>query len=178
MTDTATKNRREYSRVDVYIPLGCRLLDKEEHGLVKARLSAEVMLADFKLLPAASNNPQLESVQLLNQKLDMIIKMVGLQYEGFHALPFKFVSLSGKGLKFSSSERYSPGDILECKMMLNLNQSTAIYAYGEVLRVGIQGSSYFVTLSFTAMDQTIQDKIVQFVFDTERELIRKRRGQD
>jgi hypothetical protein len=176
MADSTTKtgNRREHSRVDVYIPLECRLLDKEEHGLVKSRISADVMLADFKLLPPLENHPRIESLKLLNQKLDMIIKMVGLQCEGFHSLPFKFVSLSENGMKFSSQKCYSLGDILECKMILTLH----IYTYGEVVRVGSQNNGYFINVLFTAIDHTIRDKIVRFVFETERETIRQRKGDD
>ena len=148
-----TENRREYSRVDVYIPLECRLLDKEEHGLVKSRISADVMLADFKLMPPLENHPQMESLNLLNKKLDTIIKMMGLQSEGFHSLPFKFVSLSGNGMQFSSQQCYSLGDILEFKMILTLQQSAAIYIYGEVVRVGSQSNGYFINVRFTAIDR-------------------------
>jgi hypothetical protein len=173
-----TGNRREYSRVDVYIPLECRLLDKEEHGMVKSRISADLMLADFKLMPPLANHPQIESLNLLNQKLDRIIKMFGLQCEGFHSLPFKFVSLSGNGMKLSSQQSYSLGDILECKMILTLHQSAALYTYGEVIRVGSQSSGYFINVRFTAIDHTIRDKIVRFVFETEREMIRQRKMDD
>ncbi|TSA46850.1 MAG: PilZ domain-containing protein [Deltaproteobacteria bacterium] len=180
MADSTIKrgSQREYSRVDVYIPLGCRLLDKEEHGQVKSRISADVMLADFKLMPPLGNHPQIASLDLLNQKLDEVIKMVGLQCEGFHSLPFKFVSLSGNGMRFSSQQCYSLGDILECKMILTLQKSAAIYTYGEVVRVGNQSNGYFINVSFTAIDHTIRDKIVRFVFETEREMIRQRKGYD
>jgi hypothetical protein len=172
---TMTPNRREYSRVDVYIPLECRLLGKEEHGLVRSRLSSDVMLAEFKLMPSLANHPQFQSLDLLNRKLDMIIRMIGLQCEGFHSLPFKFVCLSGNGMKFTSQQRYSLGDILECKMILALKQSAAIYTYGEVVRVGSQGNSCFTNIRFIAMDDKIRDKIVRFVFETEREIIRQRK---
>jgi hypothetical protein len=175
---TRTGHQREYSRVDVYIPLECRLLEKEEHGLVKSRVSADLILADFKLMPPLVNHPHSESLNSLNQKLDRIINMVGLQYDGFHSLPFKFVSLSGNGMQFSSQQCYSLGDILECKMILTLHQSAAIYAYGEVVRAGSQGTGYFINVRFTAIDHAIQDRIVQFVFETEREMIRQRKKDD
>lgn len=180
MANSATQrgNQREYSRVDVYIPLGLRLLDKKEHGLVKSRTSAEVMLVDFKLLPPLGSHPQIASLNQLNQKMDEVIKMVGLQCEGFHSLPFKFVSLSGNGMRFSSPQCYSLGDVLECKMILTLQKSTAIYTYGEVVRVGSQGNGYFINVLFIAIDHTIQDKILRFVFETEREMIRQRKGYD
>jgi hypothetical protein len=180
MTDSTTKtyNRREYSRVDVYIPLECRLLEKEEHGLVESRLAADVMLADFRLMPPLENHPQFECLDLLNKKLDMIIRIVGLQCAGFHSLPFKFVSLGGNGMKFSSRQRYSIGDIIECKMILTLQQSAAIYTYGEAIRVANQDNGYFINIRFTAIDEKIRDKIVRFVFETEREMIRQRNKDD
>jgi hypothetical protein len=136
------------------------------------------MLADFKLMPTLAKHPQIESLNLLNQKLDMIIKMVGLQYEGFHSLPFKFVSLSGNGMQFSSQRCYFLGDILECKMILTLHRSAAIYTYGEVVRTGSQSNGYFINVRFTAIDHAIRDKIVRFVFETERERIRQRERDD
>ena len=175
---TTTDNRRECSRVDVYIPLECRLLDKEEHGLVKSRISADVMSADFKLMPPLANHPQIESLNLLNQKLDMIVEMVGLPCEEFHSLPSKFVSLSGNGMRFPSRQCYSLGDILECKMILTLHQSAVIYTYGKVVRVRSRSNGYVISVRFTAIDHTIRDKIVQFVFETEREMIRQRKSDD
>lgn len=171
-------NRREYSRVDVYIPLECRLLEKEERGLVTSRLAADVMLADFKLLPPLDNHPRFQSLTQLNNKLDTLIRIIGLQCEGFHSLPFKFVSLGGNGMKFSSLQHYAIGDIMEIKMILTFQQSAALYTYGEVVRVANQGNGYFVNVRFTAIDESIRDKIVRFVFETEREMIRQRNKGD
>jgi hypothetical protein len=180
VTDSTMKtgHQREYSRVDVYIPLECRLLNKEEHGFVKSRVSADLMLADFKLMPPLTDHPQIESLNLLNQKMDRIIKMVGLECEGFQSLPFKFVSLSGNGMQFSSQRSYSLGDILEFKMILTLDRSSAIYTYGEVVRTGSQSNGYFINVRFTAIDHAIRDRIVQFVFETEREMIRQKKQAD
>ena len=58
------------------------------------------MLAKFNLTPPPENHPQMECLNLLNKKLDTIIQMMALQSEGFHSLPFKFVSLSGNGMQF------------------------------------------------------------------------------
>jgi c-di-GMP-binding flagellar brake protein YcgR len=63
-------------------------------------------------------------------------------------------------------------------MILTLHQSAALYTYGEVIRVGSQSSGYFINVRFTAIDHTIRDKIVRFVFETEREMIRQRKMDD
>jgi c-di-GMP-binding flagellar brake protein YcgR len=63
-------------------------------------------------------------------------------------------------------------------MILTLHKASAIYTYGEVVRVGSQSNGFFINVRFTAMDYTIRDKIVRFVFETEREMIRQRKMDD
>ena len=169
-------NRREYSRVDAYIPLEFRRINNEEQEQIKSRISGEVMLANFNLLPPLVNHPQMECLDLLNKKLDTIIQMMALQSEGFHSLPFKFVSLSGSGMQFSSQQYFSLGDILEFKMILTLYQPVAIYVYGEVVRVGRQSSGYFVNVRFIEIADTIRDKIIHFIFEEERKMFRESKG--
>jgi c-di-GMP-binding flagellar brake protein YcgR len=169
-------NRREYSRVDAYIPLEYRRINNEEKEQIKSRISGEVMLANFNLMPPLENHPQMECLNILNKKLDTIIQMMALESEGFHSLPFKFVSLSGSGLQFSSQQLFSLGNILEFKMILTLYQPAAIYVYGEVVRVGRQSSGYFVNVRFTEIADSIRDKIIHFIFETEREMLRESKG--
>jgi c-di-GMP-binding flagellar brake protein YcgR len=166
-------NRREYSRVDAYIPLEYRRISEEEREKIKSRISGEVMLANFNVMPPLENHPQMECLTLLNKKLDTIVQMLALQSEGFHSLPFKFVSLSGSGMQFSSQQHFTLGDILELKMILTLYQPAAIYVYGEIVRVGSQSSGYFVNVHFTEITDTIRDTIIHFIFETERKMLRE-----
>jgi hypothetical protein len=171
----AVPNRREFCRVDVYIPMEYRLVDPEERSLVKSRISGEVLLPDFTMMPPLQDQ-QMEYLNQFNHKLDTIIRMLALQFEGFHALPFKFISLSGSGMKFSSQSPFSHGDLLEFKMILTLYQPIAFYLYGEVIRVEKQTSGYFINIQFTAINDMIRDKIIKFVFEMEREMLREKRG--
>lgn len=169
----SNQNRREYSRVDVYIPVSFRLVPDEERQLVKSRISGEAVLADFHQIPPLEHHPQREWMNLLNAKLDMIIEILTLQSEGFHSLPFKFVTLSGSGMSFSSQQGFSPGDLLEIKMMLTLHKPAALYLYGEVVKVQRQTSGHFIAVCFKQIDDDIRDRIVQFAFEKERELLRE-----
>lgn len=166
-------NRREYSRVDAYIPLEYRRITDEERNQIRSRISGEVMLANFNLMPPLEHHPQMECLHLLNKKLDTIIRMMAFQSEGFHSLPFKFVSLSGSGMQFSSHQHFSLGDLLEFKMILTLFQPAAIYVYGEVVRVGNQSSGYFINVRFTEITDSIREKIINFIFETERKILRE-----
>lgn len=169
-------NRREYSRVDAYIPLTYRRINNEEREQIKSRISGEVMLANFNLTPPLENHPQMDCLNLLNKKLDTIIQMMALQSDGFHSLPFKFVSLSGSGMQFSSQQNFSLSDILEFKMILTLYRPVAIYVYGEVVRVGKQSNGYFINVRFIELADIIRDRIIHFIFETERKLLRESKG--
>ena len=170
----AVPNRREFCRVDAYVPLEYRLVNPEEQSIIKSRISGEVMLADFTGMPPLENH-QMEYLNHLNKKLDTIIRMLSLQFEGFHALPFKFVSISGNGMKFSSQQAFSCGDVIEFKIILNLFQPVAIYVYGEVIRVERQTDGYCINTRFTAISDMIRDKFIRFVFEMERDMLRERK---
>jgi len=165
-------NRREFSRVEAYLPLEFRLVPQDELELAKSRFSADVMLADFDLMPPPGNHPQTESLGILNKKMDAVIRTLMIRYGGFHSLPFKYVTISGSGMKFSSRQLFSTGDILEFKMLLTLNRPAALIIYGKVLQVEKQTNGYYITAHFSMMDDAVRDSIVRFVFELEREILR------
>jgi len=168
-------NRREYSRVYAYIPLGYRLVPPyERHSSLRARISGETAISDFKLLPEMEDFQQGEWFNILNKKLDMIIRLLTVQSEGFQSLPFKAVNISGSGISFSTHESFRVGDTIELKMILASTQSLPmyLYAYGEVKKAGRQTSGNVVSTKFVKMDDAIRDEIVRYVFEREREIIR------
>ena len=172
------ENRRAYTRVDVYIPVAMQLVPDEARESVTSRISGKPMLVDSSSPPLPENHPQREWIKLLNGKMDKIIHQLTLQSELFHSLPFKYVTISGSGMMFSSSQAYAMGDLLEVKMMLTLDRPIALYLYGEVIKVQKQTSGYFIAISFQKIDEAIRDRIIQFVFETERELLRERCGME
>lgn len=171
-------NRRDYSRIDVYIPLTYRLVTDEETAYVRSRVSGEVMFADFKRMPALNGNPRWEWLNGINDKIDAIIRILTMEYEGFHSLPFKFVNISGSGMRFSTQQFLHIGDILEFKMLLNIQEPVALYVYGKVIHLERQTSGYFTTVVFCLMDDLIRDYIIQFTFEMEREALRSRQNED
>jgi c-di-GMP-binding flagellar brake protein YcgR len=122
-----------------------------------------------------THHPQKGWINLLNAKLDVIISKLSLQFEGFHAMPFRYVTLSGSGMGFSSQEAFALCDLLEIKMMLTLNRPVALYLYGEVVKIQRQTSGYFIAVLFKMMDEAIRERIIQFVFEMEREMLRERK---
>ena len=168
-------NRREFCRVDTYLPLEYRLITTEERPLVRSRISGEVLFPDFALLPP-SDDPLMQSLSLLDKKLDAVLRLLSLQCNGFHALPFRYVSLSGNGMRFSSHGSFSCGDAIEFKVILTLNVPMALYLYGEVIRVEKQTDGYSINVRFLATDDSLCDLVVRYVFEQERRMLREKRG--
>ncbi len=92
------------------------------------------------------------------------------------SLPFNSENISGGGLRFISPHTFSPGDILEIKTMFSALQPVVFCLYGEVVKIEKKDPDYVTSVKFVAMDETIRDEIVRFVFELERELLRKQRG--
>jgi len=170
-------NRREFSRIDTYIPLIYRLVPQEEEPLVRSRISGDVMLTDFRRMPPLTDHPRWSCLDQLNEKIDRIIHLLTIQYEGFESLSFKFITISGNGMKFSSHQQFSAGDLLEFKMILNLHQPVFLYVYGKVIHVEKQTSGYFISAHFQMMDDTVRELVVRFIFEMEREALRDRQKE-
>lgn len=166
---------RAYSRVEAYLPLTVQPVPLSERRYVRSRLCQELLLVDSGWMPDWDAGPQLAYLAGLNQKVDRMIEMLTQQCGGFHALPFKYVSLSGGGLKFSSPHAFSRGDILEFKMILSTTRPVALFVYGEVIQVENQTEGYYIAVQFIQTNDQIRDLLVGFVFETERQLLREQK---
>lgn len=168
-------NMREFSRVDAHIPLDARLVPANERNNIRAKISGDAILAEFRTLPDLQDKALADWVKMLNTKLDAIINMLVFQREGFSSLPFRHVNISGGGMSFASKDKYNPGDILEIKMMLPVMPPVALYVYGEVVNVETQVGGYATAVKFIVMDEEIRDEIVKFVFKRQRDILREKR---
>jgi c-di-GMP-binding flagellar brake protein YcgR len=63
--------------------------------------------------------------------------------------------------------------------MLSLLHPVALYVYATVLSVSERRpeENYDTSVQFIAMDNAIQDEIIRFVFEREREILRVKKGQ-
>jgi hypothetical protein len=176
MEKESPMNRREYSRVYAYIPLSFRKVLPEERPVIRARLAGDAIFPGSNVaVPEIGDRILYEWLKMLNNKLDGIVRLLTIHAEGFHALPSKAVQISGSGMNFSSAEPFEQGDLVELKMILTVNQPTALFAYGEVVKVDKQTSGYIAAVTFVKMDDHIRDEIVRFVFEREREILREKR---
>ena len=168
-------NKREYSRVDTYIPLEYRLVTVKDKEGVRSRLSGESIIAEFKELPNPDDQLFAQWLQTINAKLDEILKMLTIQHDGFNCLNLTKVNISGGGMSFNTGKRFSPGDTLEIKVMLGMQKPVALFLYGEVLDFDKPHPDYDTNVQFIHIDDYIRDEVIRFVFETEREILREKR---
>ncbi|MBI4632608.1 MAG: PilZ domain-containing protein [Deltaproteobacteria bacterium] len=173
----ADPQRREFSRVKVQLPVDIRLVPPEEQSNIRAHVSGRYMVKESACLPDVQDKLLAEWLKLLNSKLDTIIRMLTLQEEGLGSLPFNSENISGGGLSFTSPHLFSPGDILEIKTILSAMQPVMFCLYGEVVKIEKRGQDYLTSVKFIAIDEPLRDEIVRFVFEMERESLRKQKGE-
>lgn len=168
------QNKREFSRVDVHLPLEIRLVPPEQRRLICSRLE-EKILTGAKLPQDVADPLLAEWLKLLHAKLDRILDLLAIN-RGFHELPpFRTENLSGGGVSFTSPEEYQLGDLLELKIIFNASLTSTLYLYGEVVQKEKSEEGYFIAISFLSLDEGIRDEIIKFVFEKERELLRQKR---
>lgn len=170
-----SEDKREYSRVDTYIPLEYKLIAVKDKDTLRARLAGESILAEFKELPNPDDQLIAQWLQTINAKLDEIIRMLTIQHDGFNCLSMTKVNISGGGMSFNTGKSFSPGDTLEIKVMLSLQKPIAFFLYGEVLELEKPHPEYDTSVRFINMDDFMQGEIIRFVFETEREILRGKR---
>jgi plasmid maintenance system antidote protein VapI len=170
-----SENQREYSRVDSYIPIEYKLVDPQHRQYIRARVTGEIILAEFKSLPDPDDQVVAEWLKVINTKLNSIIRMLSMHHEGFDQLPLKKVNISGGGISFSADTPFSPGDIIEFKLILTMQYPLSLFLYGEVVESSIHNPEYNTFVQFVAIDDFIRDEIIRFVFEKEREILREKR---
>jgi c-di-GMP-binding flagellar brake protein YcgR len=171
--------RREYSRVDAYIPFQYRVVADEEKDHIQARISGDAPAQELRPIQDVGDRNYIvgEWLKILHLKLDTVIRLMTMQREGFFGLPFKAVNISGGGMGFLLPQAIALGTILEIKIMLTRDQPVAVCIYGEVTKSVPRGeSNFFIAIRYVHMDVSIRDEIIRFVFEREREIIREKRG--
>ncbi len=177
--DDVRSENRKYCRVEACIPFACRLVPPEERNKVQSHISSATFLTGHKPMAEIHDPSLAEWINLVSIKLDTIIQLLTLEREGFSSLPFECINISGGGLRFLSQDKYAMGDTVEIRMMLSLLHPVALYTYATVLSVSERRTEgdYDVSVEFIAMDNAIQDEIIRFVFEREREILRVKKGQ-
>lgn len=176
MAESKEQNLREFSRVDAVVPLEVRLVSPEDRQNISSFIVGEASLPEYQVPPEVEDVILSEWLKMLNAKLDAIISALADQHEKIPSISQRMVNISGGGLSFDSAEKYKPGDILEMKLMLPISPVYTLYVFGEVVDIRQKGDHYHTAVKYITIDDEIRDHIVKFVFKTQRDMLRKKRG--
>lgn len=173
--------RREFVRIDDTIGLEVTLVDPEKKEAVRARellMPApleRILFEDYE----TEDSKTLRYLAAINSKLDLLIKHLVSDDNSLEAFNNQSVNLSACGISFPMSVRPTQGDLVEIKMLLPGSVPVSICAYAEVLRVvgPKEDGRYDVAAKFISMGEDIQEEIVRYIFDRQREFLRTKREQ-
>jgi hypothetical protein len=181
-TEEPTEEKRESFRVEDVLPLVFHRVTSQGNPL-KARLVpafSEDYLPPVSIeeSPDELVSPYLWKVLVqINNRLGLILHKLQLDDEGLSKAEAKEVSISTSGVKFSTGESFSPGDVLEVKILLPLEPACWIVVYGDVMRTEArQDGQVDVAVRFSDTGESVCEAINQYALKRQRELIRKRKG--
>ena len=176
--DESNKIMREYSRVDAFIPFQVRLVPLEERAVLRSRRSDEMASLHLQPLPDLEDTVLYECLKVINSKLDAILDLLTTQKKDMFALQPSHVNISGSGMSFETNERFSIGDVIEIRLILPTSGEDVFYIYGEVIKFEGKCADRFIAfIRFTTIDEDIRDQIVKFVFEKQREDLRKKKRE-
>jgi hypothetical protein len=193
--------KRNYVRVDDYLPFEYTLLEKDEFEKIEkdyiAKTKAINKMMDTSTTPVLRDIidkieekevvSDIDSVLMsmlinLDKKLDLIIDLLDQKGERKKRLKEKTkkISLSGGGIKILTDNEFKRGDILELRIDLPLIPPVAIPALGEVARsekTGDKEGGFKTAIKFKVIQEEDRDKIIHYVFQKQRELLRAKKEE-
>jgi hypothetical protein len=175
-------NRRNYFRVDMLIPVRWKLLDNAEIDLVKNGLGITLLSQSrFKSpmeeikedTPIGTDDDHIHhSLQLLNNKLDLIINMLLSQSEATSAKD-SILDMSASGLKFKTAEHIDSGVYLKMNLIIPGTPPFHMDLIAETLRNEKAETGYVIASKIICIDDDARDFIIKMIFQRERVEIRR-----
>jgi hypothetical protein len=174
------ENKRNYPRVNTLLPFGARRLDLKKDTGLQCRVSrGGIVIDDTTPLPVEDERMD-AWLNMLNTKLDYLIRMAPSQHEIGSSITFEPVNVSGSGMMMITADNFQIGDIVEIKMILQAYPAKVLYLYGKVIRVN--GTPHIpdrhtVGITFLGMTEEVRNEILKFEFTKQAEkLLKKKRA--
>ncbi|MGE4292734.1 MAG: PilZ domain-containing protein [Desulfovibrio sp.] len=130
--------------------------------------------SEAELVEAQVSPPLARFLLALDRKLDQLAAMhSGASVREEYPLRLEVLEISGSGLAFRTEEHFDEGEILEVVLVLSDAPPRMVAATG---RVAGSGPDRLHRLDFTTIRENDLETVVRFVFQEEREQIRRGKG--
>lgn len=161
---------RAFARADAELLMALRIVPVEERQQVRPRLHTPHLL--FETPPMDVRDTALaEWLNLLNRKLDAVIKLLEEREDCTAGLSPHLVNIGAGGMSFQPTADMRIGDMLEVKVRFPLEKPVTLSVFGEVVELTRESAN----IRFIAMTDEISDLIVRFVFQKQREIMMSQR---
>jgi len=175
--DGLYRSMREYARVSAFLPVRVRPVPAKDWQNVRSRTVVESALTSYPEMPQVDDQALSTCLQILNSKLDSIIRLIASPMNGNKEVDFEKVNISAGGLSISCDEAHAPGSLLEMRLMLPTAPLMIFYIYGSVVKCEMANQRYDIFVEFTEIDDDIREQIAKYVFQKQREILRKNRSR-
>ena len=128
-------NKRAFPRMSTVMPLEVRRLLLTEMEDRTCRISTDLIVIDDAPLPPVENERLNLWLNMINTKLDYLIRMTPSKKEVVVSVGIEPLNISGNGMSLATKEEFSIGDVLEIRIVLQTYPSKILHLYGEVVRV-------------------------------------------
>lgn len=166
---------REYSRVDACLPVRIRAVPEEERQNVRSHITYESLVTQFAEMPEPEDRVLAECLQILNAKLDSILRMLAQSDKNGNGLDLVQVNISGGGLSMRTAESFPVGQLVEIRLVLPIAPLNVFYLYGVVVKCDEACGMFQTYVEFTIIEEDIREQIAKYVFNRQREVLRKKR---
>ena len=174
LDESDIRNNREFSRVTAHLPLEITRVPPDKRQYIQSR--SEAFQTPAAQLPPDVDDPLLAAwLKLLHTKIDTILSSLTANQQARELPLVRTENIGGGGVSFIAPEEFQLDDFLEIKMIITSHMPRTLYLYGEVVQTGKRVEGYFTAVRFKFLDDYLQDEIVKFVFEKERELLRRGR---
>ena len=174
--DVSYRSLRQYARVSAFLPVRIRQVLEEEWQSLRSRIVIESAMTEHPEMPELANEALSACLHILNSRLDSIIRLLAFPSNSDRELDFARVNISAGGLSIYSSQAYALDDLVETRLILPTAPSMIFYIYGKVVKCDAACEKFELCIEFTEIDDDIREEIAKYVFQKQREILRKLRN--
>lgn len=121
-------------------------------------------------------NHVLKLMEQADFRLASVMDELGISKYRLARAENKRINLSAAGVRFITHEPLEMGDYVELKMLLPTTPPTGIMARTRVVRAEDLGKGrYDVALDFSGIDESVQDLIINYALDRQRDVVKRKR---
>jgi len=162
------ETENQYSKIDAKIYISSRLLSDDEAQSSQSRMAGlETLKREFPTPPVVKDPTLNEYLGLLNAKLDALLEKSAGETKTSSAMRSRPINISAGEILFPSDIEYKIGNKIEIQMVLPTKKPISLTVIGQV----IKANRALTTARFINIEEEIRQKIADFVFYREREIL-------